>query len=90
MIAAVIVLRVPARMSPGSSGNKLSNATSVTILGSGEGLTSFEKNNGANFSCGNLKSTIRFCGVSIFREYARKLKLNLVHVVAVVFESKGL
>ena len=52
MIAAVIVLRVPARMSPGSSGNKLSNAISVTILGSGEGLTSFDENNGANFSGG--------------------------------------
>ena len=52
MIAAVIVLRVPERMSPGSSGNKLSNAITVTILRSGEGLTSFDKNNGANFSGG--------------------------------------
>ena len=52
VIAAVIVLRVLARMSPGSSGNKLSNAISVTILGSGESLTSFDKNNSANFSGG--------------------------------------
>ena len=52
MIAAVIVLRVPERMSPGSSGNKLSNAITVTMLRSGEGLTSFDKSNGANFSGG--------------------------------------
>ena len=52
VIAAVIVLRVLARMSPGSGGSKLSNAISFTILGSGEGLPSFDKNNGANFSGG--------------------------------------
>lgn len=56
MIAAVIVPRVPARMSPGSSENKLSNAITVTILASGEGLTSFDKNNGANFSGGKKYS----------------------------------
>ena len=59
MIAAVIVLRVLARMSPGGSGNKLSNSISVTILRSGEGLTSFEKNNGANFTGGkNYKEAL--------------------------------
>ena len=52
MIAAVIVLRVPERMSPGGSGNKLSNAITATVLRLAEGLTSFDKNNGATFSDG--------------------------------------
>ena len=65
-MAAVIVLRVPARMSPGNGGNKLSNAISVTILGSGEGLTSFEKNNGANFS-GGKKVQWSFVGIYFLR-----------------------
>ena len=65
-MAAVIVLRVPARMSPGNGGNKLSNAISVTILGSGEGLTSFEKNNGANFSDGK-KVQWSFVGIYFLR-----------------------
>ena len=66
VMAAVIVLRVPARMSPGNGGNKLSNAISVTILGSGEGLTSFEKNNGANFSDGK-KVQWSFVGIYFLR-----------------------
>ena len=71
MIAAVIVPRVPVRMSPGSSENKLSNAITVTILASGEGLTSFDKIMVPTFLA--EKSTVKLCGVSIFREYARKL-----------------
>ena len=66
MIDAVIVLRVLARMSPGSSGNKLSNAINVTILRSGEGLTSFEKNNGANFS-GRKKYNEALWGIYFLR-----------------------
>ena len=55
------------------------------ILRSGEGLTSFNKNNRANFSA-EKKSEMKLSGVSIFLE----LKSNVVLVVVLVLESKGL
>ena len=58
------------------------------ILRSGQGLTSSNKENSANFS--GEKSTMKLSGVCIFGQYAKKLKLNLVLVVAFVLESKGL
>ena len=43
-------------------------------LRSGEGLTSFNKNNRANFS--GEKSEMKLSGVSIFLAYAKKLKIK--------------
>ena len=60
----------------------------MIILWSGEGLTSSDKENSANFS--GEKSTVKLSGVSIFLKIREKLKLNLVFVVAFVLESKGL
>ena len=48
MVAVVILLRVWQEC--GSGGNELSNVSSFIILRSGEGLTSFKKDNSANFS----------------------------------------
>ena len=59
----------------------------MIILLSGEGLTSSDKENSANFS--GEKSTVKLSGVSIFLKIREKLKLNLVLVVAFVLESKG-
>ena len=58
MIAVLILLRVFAK-------NKLSSFRSCIILQSGEGLTSFNKNNRANFS-GEKKSRMKLSGVYIF------------------------
>ena len=72
-----------------SGGNKLSNVRRFINLRSGEGLTSFYKDDGANFS--GEKSTIKLSRVSIFGQYAKKTlnhKSNLV--VVLVLESKGL
>ena len=55
-------------------------------------LTSFNKDNNASFS-GEKKNVMKLSGVSIFWEYAKKLKLNLAFVVALsvlVLESKDL
>ena len=55
-------------------------------------LTSFNKDNNASFS-GEKKKVMKLSGVSIFWEYAKKLKLNLAFVVALsvlVLESKDL
>ena len=60
VIAVVIVLQVLARMSYG--GNKLSNVRSFSILQSGEGSTSFNNDNSANFS-GEKKYNEEFLGV---------------------------
>ena len=57
-MAVLILLRVFAK-------NKLSSFRSCIILQSGEGLTSFNKNNRANFS-GEKKSRMKFSGVYIF------------------------
>ena len=61
----------------------------LSFLQSGEVLTSFINDNSANFS-GDKKYNEEF-RVSIFWQYARKiLKSNLVLVVVLVLESKGL
>ena len=59
MVAVVILLQVLARE---SGGNKLSNVTSFSILQSGEGSTSFNNDNSANFS-GEKKYNEEFRGV---------------------------
>ena len=48
-----------------SGGNKLSSVKSFIILGSEEGLTSFDKNNRVNF-CGKKKRKIKISGVPTF------------------------
>ena len=48
---------------------------SFIILRSGESLTSFNRNNRANFS-GEKKSAMKLSGESIFLEYAKKLKVK--------------
>ena len=47
---------------------------SFIILRSGEGLTSYNKKNRANFS--GEKTEMKLFGVSIFLEYAKKLKIK--------------
>ena len=56
------------------AGNMLTNVRSFIILQSGEGLTSFNKDNSANFS-GEKKKINETFRVSIFRtgEYANNL-----------------
>ena len=61
----------------------------LSFLQLGEVLTSFINDNSANFS-GHKKYNEEF-RVSIFWQYARKnLKSNLVLVVVLVLQSKGL
>ena len=64
--------------------NKLSSFRSCIILRSGEGLTSFNKNNSANFS-GEKKAEGSSRGV-YFLKIREKTKLNLVLVVVLVLE----
>ena len=59
------------------------------ILRSGEGLTSFNKNNRANFS-GEKKGNEAFRGIYFLRICEKYLKSNVVLVVVLVLESKGL
>ena len=57
------------------AGNMLTNVTSFIILQSGEGLTSFNKDNSANFYGEKKKKINETFRVSIFRagEYANNL-----------------
>ena len=66
----VFLLRALARMS--SWRKQAIEVGSFIILRSGEGLTPYNKNNRANFS--GEKTEIKLSGVSIFLEYAKKLK----------------
>ena len=58
MVAVVTLLRVLARMSSG--GSKLSNVRSFITWRSGEGVTTFTKGKGANFSSENGKMKLCF------------------------------
>ena len=53
------------------AGNMLTNVRNFIILQSGEGLTSFNKDNSANFS-----GTMKLSEVSIFREYTKNLSVK--------------
>ena len=59
------------------------------IFRSGEDLTSFNKPNSANFS-GESKVRWSFPGSLFFDNMRKIFYLNLVLVVVLVFESKGL
>ena len=73
-----------------SGGNKLSNVKSlVIILQSGEGSSSFNNDNSANFS-GEKKYNEEFRGVCFFDNTRKNFKSSLVLVVVFVLESKGL
>ena len=63
------------------------NVRSFIILRSGEGLSSFNKNNRANFS-GEKKENEAFQGIYFLRICEKNLKSNVVLVL--VLESKGL
>ena len=63
MVAVVILQRVFSRMSCFDE-NKISNSKSFIILRSGERVTSFTKNNNANFSSENGK--MKLSGKSTF------------------------
>ena len=58
------------------------------ILRQGDGLSSFSKDNSANFWW--KRSAMKLSGVSIFWEYAKNFKSNLILIVILVLESKGL
>ena len=72
-----------------SGGNKLSNVGSFIILLPGEGLTSFNKYNSANFS-GEKKYNQAFRGVYFFYNTRENIKSNLVLVVVLILKSKVL
>ena len=67
-----------------SGGNKLSDVRSFIILLSGEGLTSFNNDNSTNFSGEKKKDNEELT----IRE--KNFKSNLVLVVGLVLQSKGL
>ena len=78
VIAAIILL----------GGNKLSNVRSFNHFGSGEGLTSFNKDKSANFF-EKKKYNEAFRGIYFLFESTRKnFKSNLVHVVILLLESQ--
>ena len=58
------------------------------ILRQGDGLSSFSKDNSANFWW--KRSEMKLSGVSIFWEYAKNFKSNLILIVILILESKGL
>lgn len=71
-------------------GNNLSNVGSFIILGSEEtGLTSFSKNNSANYRCKKTYDEA-FRGIYVFEDTRKNVKLNLVLVVVHILESKSL
>ena len=57
------------------------NVRSFIILGLGEGVTSFDKNNRANFSGGKTEYNGAFRGINIFKNTRKNFKLNLVLVL---------
>jgi len=69
--------------------NKLSNVGSFIILLSGEGLTSFNKDNSTNFS-GEKKYSEAFRGVLFFYSTRENIKSNLALVVVLILKSKVL
>ena len=71
------------------AGGGLSNVRSFSILQSGEGSTSFNNDNSANFS-GEKKYNEKFRGVYLLIIREKNLKSNLVLVVVLVLEHKGL
>ena len=64
------------------------NVRNFIILQSGEGVTSFTKGNSANFSTENGK--ISFPGSLYFKNTRKSFKSNLVLIVVLILESKGL
>ena len=88
VIGVVILLRVLARMP--ISGNKLLVVKSLIILRSGDGQTSFNENNHANY-CGEKIYNKAFQGVYFVGHKNFKLYLVLMVVVVFLLESiKGL
>ena len=69
-------------------GNKLSNVKGFVILWPVEGLTSFNKDNSANFS--GEKSMVKLSEVFSFLVELKNVKSNLVLVVVLILKSKGL
>ena len=68
-------------------GNNLSNVGNFNILGSEEtGLTSFSKNNSANYRCRKTYDEA-FRGIHVFEDTPKNVKLNLVLVVVHILES---
>ena len=65
------------------------NVRSFIILRLGKGLTSFNKDNSANF-LDEKKSTVKFSGVAILENRPRNFKSNLAPLVVLELESKGL
>ena len=87
LVAVVTLLRDLADCQSGE--NKLSNVKSFIILRSEEGVTSFTKGNRANFS-GEKWYNEAFRGAYSLRRREKNFKSNLVLVVVLVLESKGL
>ena len=69
---------------------KVVKCRSFIILRSEERLTSFNKNNRANFSGAKKKIQCSFSGSIFFENKRKDLKSNLVLEVVLVLESKGL
>ena len=67
----------------------MSNVRSYSIFQSREVLTSFNNDNNANFS-GEKKYNEEFRGVYFMAIRKKNFKSNLVLVVVLVLESKGL
>ena len=90
MVAVVIVLRVFARMSWWRTQDiNCSKFYHFAILRLGERVTSFTKDNNANFSSEKWENEA-FREVYILRKKRKNLKSNLVLIVVLVPESKGL
>ena len=62
------------------------NYHSFIIFQSREGLTSFNKDNSANFSY-ESKAQLSFLGCLVFEITRKKIKSNLVFIVVLVLES---
>ena len=86
MIAVVILLQVIAVVAETS----YQTLEIFLIFRSGEGLTSFNKDNRANLS-GEKKKERQWSipGRRFFENTRKILKSNFLHVVVLVFESKG-
>ena len=76
--------RVKKRKRVSFGGNKLPHVRSFTILLSGEGLTSFDKNNCVDFS-GEKKQNEGFRGNLIFQNSRKKLLVKIHLIVSSIF-----